>query len=232
MKKQFLLIVSLFVLIGLIAIPLFANEEWEMVIDEDGITIENREVEGFKMKQLKGKCVLDAPIEVVFEVMDDSSQYHLWFGDCIEQIVVKRMNEYNKFAYHVVNVPWPLGDRDAIAKVSIKADWKKGKIVQRVDSVRQPEDSKFGMDKVTEEKGRVRMPVMDGIFTYSRIAPDKTEFEYIAIADPGIALPGWLLNIFSTKQPHDTLKNIKEEIKKPVYYERASKKHGKKFPLK
>ncbi len=225
MKKMFL---TSFML--LIALPLMSKEgEWELVKDTNGITIENRIVEGFKMKQLRAVCILDAPIEAVYEVMDDSSRYHNWFGDCIIQKVIKSINENEKICYHVVDVPWPLSDRDAVARVTTDADWKNGKVILRVDSIRQPDDSEYGMDKVTDEEGRVRMPVMDGVFTFERIDNAKTRFEYIAIADPGIALPGFILNMFSTAQPYNTLNNMKEEVLNPIYYTKASKRHKKEF---
>ena len=75
----------------------------------------------------------------------------------------------------------------------------------------------------------LRMPVMDGVFTWERMENGKTRFEYIAIADPGIALPAWILNAFSVSQPYNTLYNIKTEVKEPIYYERASKRHKKEF---
>lgn len=223
---------SAFIVISFILIAniLFSGESsWELVKDKDGITIENRTIEGFKMKQLRAVCTLDAPIEVVYEVMDDSSNYYNWFGDCILQKEIKRINKNEKICYHVVDVPWPLSDRDAVARVTTKPDWKKGTVVFRVDSIRQPKDSEYGMDCTTEKEDRVRMPVMDGVFTFSRISPDKTKFVYVAIADPGIALPGWILNMFSTTQPFNTLSNLKKEIKKPAFYDKASKRHGKEF---
>lgn len=222
--------IILFLMISMPVLSLSAGENgWELITDDKGITIENRAIEGFKMKQLRARTVVDAPIEVIYEVMDTPEMYDEWFGDCVLQKDIKRISEYEKICYHVMDVPWPLSDRDAIARVTTKADWQGGKVIYRVDSIRQPEDSKWGMDSVTEEEDRVRMPVMDGVFIFSRITPGKSDFTYIAIADPGIPLPGWILNVFSTKQPFDTLVNLKKQVKKPIYWEKAARRHGKEF---
>ncbi len=226
-------VVSLIFILTIMTLPLKAEDDgkgkWETVSVEKEITIENRTVAGFKMKQLRAQCEVDAPIEIIYEVMDTAEKYNEWFGDCILQQDIKRISEFEKICYHVVDVPWPLSDRDAVARVTSKVDWKKGDVEYRVDSIRKPDDSKWGIDPVTKENGRVRMPVMDGVFTFSRITPNKSRFTYVAIADPGIALPGWVLNMFSTTQPRKTLENIRNQVNKQLYWDKAAKRHNRTF---
>ncbi|MCU0820930.1 MAG: hypothetical protein MUC95_00460 [Spirochaetes bacterium] len=228
-------VLSILFIFSVTALPLSAGEDgkggWEVVSEKNGIKIENREMKGLKMKQLRAACEVDAPVEVIYEVMDGGDRYPEWFGGCIIQTQIKRISEFEKTCYHVVDVPWPLGDRDAVARVTTKADWKKGEVEYRVESIRPPEDSKWGMDQVTKDNGRVRMPVMDGIFSFSRTAPDRSKFTYVAIADPGIPLPGWILEMFSNAQPRKTLDNIRNQVKKNMYWKMASKRHNKAFTL-
>jgi hypothetical protein len=216
-----------------VTFPLGAEDQgagkWEVVSSKNNITIENRTLKGFEMKQLRGQCEIDAPIEVIYEVLDNAERHNEWIGDCVLQKDVKRISEYEKISYLVIAVPWPLRDRDTVERVTTKADWNKGEVEYRVDSIRSPEDSKWGMDPVTKENGRVRMPVMEGVYTFSRITPDKSKFTYVAIAEPGIPLPGWVLNIFSTSQPYKTLDNLRKQVKKQIYWEMASKRHNKTF---
>ncbi|ABW68384.1 START domain-containing protein [Desulfosudis oleivorans] len=207
-----------------------ADNGWRTVSDENGIVVENRPLDEFKMKQLRARCEVEAPVEVIYEVMDDADSYHEWFGDCLLQRTIHRFNDYDKISYHVVDLPWPLNDRDAVSRVVTTADWEAGTVETRVDSIRSVEEAAvWGMDPETEKNGRVRMPVMDGIFTYTTTGPNTSAFTYIAIADPGIALPGWLLNAFSTTQPINTLRNLKKQVKKEIYWEKASARHGKVF---
>jgi len=206
-----------------------AKDPWRVVSNENGIVVENRALDEFKMRQLRARCEIDAPVEVIYEVMDDADNYKNWFGDCLLQQTIHRFNDYDKISYHVVDLPWPLNDRDAVSRVVTKADWEEGKVETRVDSIRPPADVAWGMDPVSKENNRLRMPVMDGVFSYTTIGPNKSAFTYIAIADPGIALPGWLLNAFSTAQPRATLDNLKKQVKNPVYWEKASARHGKVF---
>lgn len=225
--KEAVLFVAVFLAL---ALPLSAGEDgWKTVINRDGITVENRAVEGFRMKQLRARAVIDAPVEVVYEVLDTADKFNEWFGDCVLQKTVKRISKYEKISYHVVDTPWPLRDRDFIARVTTKPDWKGGKVVSRIDSIGPPEDSGWGMDDLTKKEGRVRMRVMHGVFILRRMDPGRTDFTYMAIGDPGIALPAWMLNLFSTRQPFETIKKLKKQVMKKIYWEKAEKRHGRIF---
>lgn len=226
-------VLSILFVFTALALPLNADDggkdRWVVVSNGNGVIIENRSTDGFGMKQLRAQCEINAPVEVIYEVMDDADRYSEWFGDCLFQKTIERINEYEKISYHVVDVPWPLNDRDSVSRVTTRADWSAGTVETRVDSIRPPADAAWGMDPVTKKSNRVRMPVMDGVFTYTTMGPNKSKFTYIAIADPGISLPDWVLNAFSTTQPKKTLENLKSQVKKEIYWEMAGARHGKVF---
>jgi len=211
------------------AVPALAAGGWDVVINEDGCKVENRAFKGSDMKEFRAETIVNAPLEVVAEVQMDPVRMSQWFGDCLEQKILKRLGKNKKVIYHVVNAPWPVDDRDAIATVTTKPDWEKGVVVQEVRSIRPPKDTEYGMEETTKKNNRVRMPKMDATFTLTRIDADRTKYAYWAHAEPGIALPASILNMFAKDQPFKTLKNIKEQVKKPIYWKRASRAHNREF---
>jgi uncharacterized protein YndB with AHSA1/START domain len=227
-KRRFLLGWVEFALL-LVSLPVLAAGDWEVVENENGCKVENRVFPGSVMKEFRAETIIDAPLEVVFEVQMDSNGMSQWFGDCVEQKVLKRLSQNKKMIYHVVHAPWPVQDRDAIAVVETTPDWERGKVVQEVRSIRPPADREYGMDETTEKNNRVRMPKMDATFTLTRISPERTKYSYWAHAEPGIALPASMLNMYAKKQPYKTLINIKEQVKKPIYWQRANSAHKKEF---
>lgn len=83
MKKR---IPVIFILLVFIAAPLIADGgQWEQIKDEKGITVKMRSVPGSRYKEYLTEAVINAPLEVVFEVQRDSSSYSYWFEDCIRQ---------------------------------------------------------------------------------------------------------------------------------------------------
>ncbi len=215
----------------LIAGPVWADGNWKEVKNRKGIRIETRKIEGSPMKEFRSERIVKAPIEVVYEVVRDASTYVNWFGDCAEKKVVQKIDENTEIGYQVVDIPFPLSDRDTVSLVKYSKDWDTGKVVITMNSIGIPEDAKYGMDEYTKEKRRVRMPVMNGIITLTRIDTQNTKMIYQAHAEPGITLPAWVLNGLSTGQPFKTLKGIVKEVQKEVYYQRAEKTHGKKFVM-
>jgi len=209
------------VVILLSSITLFAGSEWKTAKQGEGILVLNKPVAGSPMKELKAECILNAPLEVVWEVLYDNSRWKLWFADCIEQTVLKMVSPSKKVVYHVVDVPWPISDRDTVAVCDYNKDFAKGTITVSVRNISAPDVEQYNMEKTTKDNNRVRMPKMFAIFTATRQGPDKTKFIYNAHAEPGVALPAWVLNMFATAQPFNTLKKLQSEVSKDLYKKRA-----------
>jgi len=226
---------ALFVLLvgSFLAFPLLAGEnepQWRIVSDTDGIIIENRMLENSRLKQLRARCEIAAPVEVIYEVMDDADSFHEWFGDCLLQKNITRINEYEKICYHVVDMPWPFKDRDSVSSVVTRADWDKKEVETHIQSIREIDEAAvWGMNPETEKNDRVRISVMDAVFTYQRLSPNRSMFTYVVMVDPDISLPAWLLNALSVNQPRTTLENLRRQVKKEIYWEMAGARHGKAF---
>ena len=228
MKKLSLKVLALTVTV-LFSLPVWADGDWEEAKNQEGIKIDTRRVEGAPMKEFRAEGMIDAPIEVAWEVLIDSASYPKWFGDCIVHKIIETEDKNISVGYHAVDIPFPFSDRDTVAFINLETDWKTGKASKSMVSIGSPEDAKYGMDDLTREEGRVRMPKMHGHFLLTRVSPTQTNMLYQAHADPGVPLPGWLLNMLATNQPYKTFIGIRKEVKNIKYFERAEKVHDKKF---
>jgi hypothetical protein len=232
MDKVCKIFTGVIVMIIVTSLPLWADSEWEEIRNRNGVKVSSMRVEDCPMNRFKAECIIDAPLEVVYEVVMDPGSYVNWFHSCTDRRVIKKFDENNGIGYQVVNLPFPLRDRDTVATMYQDVDWAAGKLKMKMDAIKPPEDSKYGMDELTKKKGRVRMPIMIANIVLNRITPGKTEMIYMAHADPGAPVPAWILNFFSTGHPYKTLLGIQKEVKKEIYYKRAEKKHNKKFVMK
>lgn len=231
MKHGLMTVVGAAVIIVLIMMiePACAADGWKEISNKKGIIIYARDVEDSPMKEFKSESVIAAPIEVVFEVIKDPASYPNWFGDCIDRKIIAAMDENHGIIYQVVDLPYPFSDRDAVATSTFDTDFKQGTIVVTVESIDAPEAAKYGMDGVTTAENRVRMPKMNASITLLRLSPKSTKMIYQGHADPGVAIPGWVLNLFATAHPYKTHRGIQKEVKKDIYYQRAEKNYNKKF---
>jgi hypothetical protein len=72
-------------------------------------------------------------------------------------------------------------------------------------------------DYVPKKEGVVRVPHADGKWTIMPAASSQLHVEYMLHIDPGGAIPAWLINLFATKGPFESFRNMREHIRKPAY---------------
>ncbi len=120
--------ISLFLLM-ILNLPLMAETNWRVAKNKKGIKVENREVPGSRMDETRAECIVDAPIEVLLEVMKNHSSWANWFGNCKERMLVKKIDDFNEVVYLAINLPFPFVDREAVGKVSYKINEESGEII-------------------------------------------------------------------------------------------------------
>ena len=105
--------------------------------------------------------------------------------------------------------------------MKLEKNFDEGKALFEANMIPDSEDDQYGMDSVKEEKRRIRMKSAFGTFELTRVDPNKTKLRLHTGGDPNIFLPNWLMNLIATVQPVKTIKGLKKEAKKDIYYEKA-----------
>ncbi len=231
MKKGCKVIAGAFVMIFMVVLPLMAAGEWKEVKNRKGVKVDTRKLENSRLKEFRSQCLIDAPLEVVYEILRDPSTYKSWFASCSEMRTVHTIDDYNFKWYQVVNLPPPFRDRDIVTTFHYDIDWGGGKIILTMGGGDAPKDASYNMYETTKKHKRVRISAVKGVIVLDRIASDKTNMIYQAHADPGLAVPPWLLNLFGVSHPYKSLVGMKKEVKKEEYYKRAEKRHNRKFVM-
>ncbi len=229
MEKNCKAVLGTVFLIFLFASLLWASSDWKQVKNKKGIKILTRPVEGYTLDEFKAECMVDAPMEVVYEIMRDTDSYPNWFGNCQSYKTLKVIDEYNELAYQVTGLPFPLADRDMVAIMKFSSDWDSGKATLTILPESEYSDIRYDTGEITKGKRRVRMKKLQGQVTAMRVTPEETRIVFQGHADPGLPLPGRVLNKLSSGLPYRTLMGLKEELNKKKYYERAENRHHKKF---
>jgi hypothetical protein len=228
-SKKLNTFVTVFIIVNLVTCFLFVlptfgdeNEGWKEVRNKKGIRVLTRVVEGNPIKQAWAETIIDAPIEVLYEIVTTPETWTNWFAFCAEHKALKKIDENSLVGYFVAGLPFPFRDRDAIWLMKLEKNFEEGTgLIEFKRILPDPEDDPYGMDVVTKEKRRVRMGDMFGTCELTRVDPDKTKVVYKAAADPNLPLPVWFMNWFAAIQPVMAIKGLTKEAKKEVYYERV-----------
>lgn len=182
----------------------FAQDNWKLKKDKNGIEIYTRDAEGSNYKEFLAKTTIDQPINRVYHALIDSDGFRKWYADCKDSKDVHKENDQSFTRYMVFNIPWPFADRDLVSKVVVN---KKDNSI-RIDLNNAPKD-------YPEQEDLVRIPFSQG---YWLLTPDKniTSIKYTYLADPG-GLPPWIVNLFIVNGPYQSLTKFKEHVKKSKY---------------
>jgi hypothetical protein len=206
MQNKKLALLLLPVVICFVSFSLFASGDWEKEFTKEGITVYTRPVEGSSLREFRGEGIIDAPLEVCRNVIDDTESHTKWRPDCIEAKSFKSEGK-DFFSYNETKAPWPVSNRDVVIKTQITET--KQKVVYNFTAVDR-------QDLMPLKDGVVRMTRLTGMWILERKG-DKTHVTYQASVDPGGSIPSWLANKTSKDQPYKSLLGLRDMVKDPKY---------------
>ncbi len=204
MLKKLLLIPILF----LLATITYAQTDWELKTDKDGIKVYVKDAPSSKLKAIKVECTLEVTLsQFAFVIMDVRGSKD-WVYSTKSCELIKQVSPLELYYYSDINLPWPATDRDFVAHLVVHQN-ATTKVVT-VDADNLP-----GM--VPEKPGIVRIQQGVGKWVATPNGPRSVKVEYTLFTDPAGSLPTWLINMFVTKGPLESFKNLKEHLKQPIY---------------
>jgi hypothetical protein len=179
--------------------------EWAQIDDDDGIKVWRRSVEGSDFVVFRGRGNVKAPIQLVAAVIRDADRETEWMENCVDAKTVRFLTATDAIVYHRTGSPVPfIADRDTVLKTTTAVFPEKRTVLvdfnNTTDSAAPPKD------------GVVRMPTLKGHWRLVQLDPYTTEVEYQVQADPGGALPAWLVNMVSKKLPFHTVRRLRGQV--------------------
>jgi hypothetical protein len=185
--------------------------DWEKVKDRKGVQVYSKEIPGSKIVAFRGIGTIDAPIENVVSVIHDTSRIKEWMSDMAETVVLERKSELEKVEYNRTTAPWPLWDREFVywVKVEIKNDAKEVHINMGPGNNNHP--------NIPKREKTVRGTLHSSKYIVKSLGPNKTELLVEINADPSGSVPKWVVNLFQSVWPSDTIDGIRKLATEPNY---------------
>ena len=190
------------------AMPVLAQNSWDLRADKDGVKVYSAEFPNSKIKAIKVIGEFNAtPAQLAAVVMDVNTATE-WVYHLKSSTLVKKVSPNELYYYAEVSLPWPAANRDFVAHLTATQDPDTKVVV--VDG---PAVSGF----MPEKKGIVRIGNSIGKWIITPIGPNRVKVEYSIHVDPGGSLPSWLVNMFATEAPVQIFKSLRTELQKPGY---------------
>jgi len=188
------------------------NNEWKKVKESDGIICYTRPTSLTNVDEVKAVGMIDASVAVIEAVLRDIPAQTEYMFKCDEAFIADipglEDTKDTIYIYNKTNMPWPLHDRDGIARTEFMVDEATGVLFMKAQGI----STDFERDKKI-----VRIPIATVTYTLVPIDQDKTEITYTILGDPAGKLPSSLVNMFSKNLGGKTVSGIREMVKKDRY---------------
>jgi hypothetical protein len=196
------------VLIGIVlsgAFPGVARaNDWEIIVERDGIVVSRRFVEGRDFPQLRSVGEVPGTPYEVLAILLDVPAYPKWLPDCVESETVRMLDTWLSIIYTKTNVPWPLSDREVVVENAVTFIDPPSRVKMTFTAITAPD--------VERRRGTVRMKLANGFYTIEAIDAARSLVHYELDADPAGTLPAWLISIQSTRNPFETIAGLRRRL--------------------
>jgi hypothetical protein len=184
------------------------DDNWTLRENNDGVQIFTRNIANSKIKAIKVECHLEASLSQVVSALMDIKNSEEWLYHTAGNYLVKQVSASELYYYSLVEMPWPVSNRDFIAHLKVTQDEATKTVT--IDAPCIP-------DMVPVKAGIVRIANSKGKWVITPLNNNQVKILYTLHADPGGSIPSWLTNLFVTQGPSQSFKKFKQHIQKPVY---------------
>ena len=186
----------------------FAQENWTLKKDKNGIKVFSRKIKDFNVDELKVETIFEGSISQLAAVIFDVNNQYKWVYKTSKSQLLKAVNPADVYFYAEIECPWPFDNRDLISHMVLEQHPS-----TRVLTI----DAKSISDYIPEKKGIVRIKYSKTTWTVTPINNRQFKVDYRIQIDLGDNVPAWLVNMFSINGPYESFVNLKEKMRSPQY---------------
>ena len=187
-----------------------AAEDWTLrqSDDEHHIQIYTRDIAGSDLKEFRGEMTLHSRLRPLVALIEDNAAAPQWLYHCRALELIERQSAHEKLFYMVTDAPWPVSDRDSVFRSILTQDPASG--IVTIDVQAEP-------DSFPPNDDFLRIRQMRGMWQFIPRADGVVKVIYQVHAEPGGGIPAWLANSVVVDNPYQTLKQMREMVRQPVY---------------
>ena len=182
--------------------------DWTLKKDKDGIQVYTRPDPGSPLDEFKGTVELTARLSSLVKLIRDTNHAEEWMHSSGGIEVIKTINPQQQIIRNITLSPWPVSNRDVILKTFYYQDPETRIVTFELHSLQ---------NYTPERAGFVRIPRLEGKWTFKPLTQGIVQVSYQLKMDPGGSIPGWLARSTSLDIPFTTLRKMRETLENPIY---------------
>jgi hypothetical protein len=186
---------------------IFAQSDAELIKNEDGIKVyaQNEAEDRYKITAV---TEIRGTLDAAAALMQDADNFTEWFHAALVSRKIETFGSYDFIYYLKSELPWPANNRDAVIHMEISANDAGDKLVVKTESVK---------GKVPRKDDLTRVENLNALWVFSKNSKGKLTVIYEIETDTPDYLPEAVKEEIYQTAPFETLKNLKEIIRKREY---------------
>jgi hypothetical protein len=193
------------------ATPAFAGEHrgdgWVVTRNEDGIAVSRKELPGNPFVAFRGEGDVDGPLLLVGSVLVDIARDREWMDSVVETRILRVVSETEYVTYTHVGTPITVSDRDFVTDVNLSVQPTEKRMTIRMHSVNDPAAPRTRYVRGELDWSSFTLTSVDG--------GARTHVIAEVHCDPRGSISPWLVNMFQNNWGFNTLKHLRDQVKKP-----------------
>ncbi len=190
---------------------------WQMVKEEDGIKVFLRDVEGSEYKEYRGEGIVNAELNSLMALMDDTQACVDWMLNCKNPKLIHKVNMIERYVYQVNNLPWPVTDRDMVVHTLISQEPSTRAVTVKLQSVRAEDLSSEIQQHIPSADKYVRVNKLKGFWKFIPLDENRTKAIYQMHVELGGILTPAIVNVGVIKSPIKTIEKMREVVQQGKY---------------
>lgn len=174
---------------------------WVLESDGDEILIHSRpHKEG--LVEIRARTVIPTSYGAFMMLLEDTNNVPNWIDNVKHSRVLKKLSQHENIVYTQFSAPWPASNRDMVTYSSYYIDEHSFTLTIK-DATK---------DMMPKQQGYIRIHSVSASWSLQKLTDGKTLIEYTAFANPGGALPNWLINRLAKQSAKKTFLKLREQL--------------------
>lgn len=182
---------------------------WRLAVDKEGIKVYTRPAPGCPLDEFRGITEIKTTVDTIERILRDVNAQPVWMADCLQSGILKQFDNDHLVCYNVLDMPWPLSDRDLLIDTCFKKENGGKKLI--VDM------SVFAEDITPVNQKYVRVRDFRARCSAEQVTPDTCLIEYVNRVNPMAPVPDAIANSIAKNNPFNTLKGMKRMVSEGRY---------------
>ena len=189
---------TLFFTIAYINLLPSSNESWELKKDQDSIKVYIRNVDD-NTKEYLAETIINSDIDKIFKTITDFDNSYRWMYKLNSSKILEKSDTL-MYVYFVVDMNWPLKNRDLISDAVITQNENKIRIVMNSYPDYMPEKEK--LIRIKQSRSIWNLEKIDDEYT-------KVALQSYAIVE---GIPTFIMDLFNLDSPMYSMTQLRNKF--------------------